>query len=68
MTFDVSNLDYDQRAYYEHVTRPGSAYELVQRRDQLRTDLSGDTRLGSNRKAAVLALNALHDKTNPATR
>jgi hypothetical protein len=65
MTLDVSNLDHDQRAYFEHITRPGTAYELVQRRDQLRTDLSGNTRLGSNRKAALLALNVLHDRTNP---
>ena len=41
MTLDISNLDHDQKAYFDHLTRPASSdYEMVQRRDQLRTDLS----------------------------
>jgi hypothetical protein len=60
----VDKLNHDQRAFFEHWTRPGTDYELIQRRDELRREATGN-KLGSNRKAGVLALTALHDLTNP---
>ena len=43
-----SKLNHDQRVCFEHMMRPGSDYELIQRRDPLRRELQGNG-LGSNR-------------------
>lgn len=63
MTYD--RFDNEQRAFFDHQTRSGTTYELVQRRDQLRSDLAGVDKFGSNRNAALLALNTLIDQINP---
>jgi hypothetical protein len=62
---DASTLTPEQRAFYDHNVRHGSDYELIERRDALRTALSKGHSLGDNRSAGLMALNELHDRINP---
>jgi hypothetical protein len=44
---DITRLNHEQRAFFEHWTRPGTDYELIQRLGELRREawyaVSGDT-------------------------
>jgi hypothetical protein len=62
---DASTLTPEQRAFYDHHVRSGSDFELIERRDTLRTALSKGHSLGDNRSAGLMALNELHDRINP---
>lgn len=66
MAIDTSKLNREQLAFFNHLTRPGSDHELIQRRDETRAGLTNGNRLGTNRQAATLALMELHERLNPA--
>lgn len=61
----VESLNTEQKAFFQHVTRPGSSHELIERQKELRSSML-DNSVGYNHKAAKLALVALGEKTAPA--
>ncbi|RLC11985.1 MAG: hypothetical protein DRI24_17990 [Deltaproteobacteria bacterium] len=63
----MKELNAEQQIYFDHMTRYGTPFELMERRDQLRKDLTTGTRMGINRKVATQALSKLQDMVNPAT-
>jgi len=63
---EVSELNVEQLAFYNHHTLEGTTFELIERRNLLRDSLVKNTVLGSNRKPATLAMAQLQSLISPA--
>ncbi len=63
---EVSELNTEQRAFFDHYTLSGTTHELILRRNELRDSLVKNTVLGANRKPATLAMAELQRQIQPA--